>query len=256
MGKVHYTQCPVCASTECREVLKAKDYTVSGELFSIWQCKDCSLRFTQDVPDTDSISPYYQAESYISHTDTKKGLINRLYHAVRQRTLRHKRKLVEKMTRLNTGHLLDLGSGTGAFANEMQQHQWKVTGVEPDANARNTAKQRYGLTVSSPDDFWALPAATVDVVTMWHVLEHVHRLQEYMQQLKKILKPGGCILIAVPNYTAREAKVYGEYWAAYDVPRHLYHFSPDSMEMLVHKNGLQLKSYRPMWYDSFYIPYS
>lgn len=250
---VHYTHCPVCGATAIREVLKAKDYTVSGEIFSVFECGTCTARFTQEVPGADSIAPYYKSENYISHSNTSKGLVNTLYQWVRKRTLKQKRKLIRQQTGLASGRLLDLGSGTGAFAGEMKAHGWEVTGLEPDADARQVAKGSFGVELQDTSRFYELADKQFDAITMWHVLEHVHDLQGYMAKLKTLLKEKGRIVIAVPNYTSGDAAAYGACWAAYDVPRHLYHFSPAAMKSLVEKHGLRLLEYKPMWYDSFYV---
>lgn len=252
-GRIHYNFCPVCGSATLSNVLQAKDYTVSGEMFDIAECASCSLRFTQDVPDSETITPYYKAESYISHTNTAKGFINRLYHFVRKRTIVQKRKLVEKSTGIKSGNILDVGSGIGSFINEMKQQGWSSTGLEPDVDARKIAKDIYDLELADTSQFYQLPAGHFDAITLWHVLEHVHDLSNYIQQLKTLLKGKGRIFIAVPNYTSLDATIYKEHWAAYDVPRHLYHFSPLSMQVLMEKNGLKVLEYKPMWYDSFYI---
>ncbi|MBL7742880.1 MAG: class I SAM-dependent methyltransferase [Chitinophagaceae bacterium] len=250
---VHYSHCPVCSSADIKDVLTVKDHSVSGQSFRIAECADCSLRFTQDVPDAVSISPYYKAEEYISHTNTSKGLINRVYKFVRNRTMIRKRRLVQSSTGLQKGNILDLGSGVGSFVNEMKQHGWTVTGLEPDADARKVANDLYQLDLGDTNEFYQLRSASFDAITMWHVLEHVHDLSAYIQQLRNILKDNGRLLVAVPNYTSFDAKSYGEYWAAYDVPRHLYHFSPRSVQVLMEKHGLRVSEYKPMWYDSFYI---
>lgn len=217
------------------------------------ECAPCSLRFTQDVPDTDSIAPYYKAEEYISHTDTSKGLINRIYKGVRKRTLRKKRKLIIRYTGKQRGTLLDVGSGTGSFINEMNQHGWRTTGLEPDEGAREVAKQQYRIALEDTSTFYKLKRDSYDAITLWHVLEHVHDLSAYVHQLKNVLTEKGKLFIAVPNYTSKDASVYKEYWAAYDVPRHLYHFSPTAMKILLEKYGLHIIEYKPMWYDSFYV---
>ncbi|MBL7740281.1 MAG: class I SAM-dependent methyltransferase [Chitinophagaceae bacterium] len=252
-GLVHYSQCPVCDSTGIKPVLTVKDHSVSGQSFQLFECADCLLRFTQDVPDAGSISPYYKAEEYISHTNTSRGLINRIYKFVRNRTMTRKRKLVQRATGLQKGNLLDLGCGVGSFVNEMQQHDWQVTGHEPDADARKVAKDLYDLDLGDTKEFYQLGVSGFDAITMWHVLEHVHDLSAYVQQLRNMLKEKGRLLIAVPNYTSFDAKKYQDHWAAYDVPRHLYHFSPLSMKVLMEKHGLNVVQYKPMWYDSFYI---
>ena len=250
---VHYSQCPVCSSADIKNVLTVTDHSVSGKKFQVAECGNCSLRFTQDVPGAASISPYYKAEGYISHTNTSKGLVNRIYQFVRKRTMISKRKLVEKVTGVKRGNMLDMGSGVGSFVNEMQQNGWQVTGLEPDADARKVAKDLYRLDLSDTKEFYQLAPGSFDAVTMWHVIEHVHDLSAYIQQLRNILKENGRLLVAVPNYTSLDAKIYGEYWAAYDVPRHLYHFSPRSLQILMEKHGLKVAQYKPMWYDSFYI---
>ncbi|HEY6062979.1 MAG TPA: class I SAM-dependent methyltransferase, partial [Chitinophagaceae bacterium] len=226
---------------------------VSGEIFPIAECNACSLRFTQDVPDAAGILPYYKSEDYISHSNTSKGLINRLYQSVRKRTLGKKRRMLQRVTGMGKGYLLDIGSGTGAFVSEMALHGWYATGLEPDEGARQVAKKEYNIELKGMDQFFNLPAGSFDAITLWHVLEHVHELSACIQQLKTLLKKSGKLLIAVPNYTSKDAAIYKEYWAAYDVPRHLYHFSPQSMKVLMEKHGLKLIGYKPMWYDSFYI---
>jgi 2-polyprenyl-3-methyl-5-hydroxy-6-metoxy-1,4-benzoquinol methylase len=250
---IHYTNCPVCSSADIKNVLSVKDYTVSEVIFIIAECNSCSLRFTQDVPDAHSISSYYRSEDYISHTNTSKGLINRLYKLVRRRTMRKKRKLIEKNIGIKKGQLLDMGSGIGSFVNEMTKNSWRVTGMEPDEKARDVAKQLYQQELKNTSEFYKLAPGSFDAITLWHVLEHVHDLSAYIQQLKILLKENGRLFIAVPNYTSKDAAIYKEYWAAYDVPRHLYHFSPQAMYMLMEKNDLKIIKYTPMWYDSFYI---
>ncbi|MBN9295685.1 MAG: methyltransferase domain-containing protein [Filimonas sp.] len=250
---ITYATCPACGSGAIKPVLEAEDYTVSHETFSIWECDACTLRFTQNVPALQDIGKYYQSAAYVSHSDTKKGLINRLYHIVRNYTLQSKRKLVETVTRKSSGSLLDIGAGTGAFAATMKAGGWQITGLEPDDIARTNARNQHGLELQSPDRLFQLPANSFDIITMWHVLEHVHSLHEYLDTFGKILKQDGHILIAVPNYTSGDAQQYGAYWAAYDVPRHLYHFSPKSMQLLLAKHGFTVTEHKPMWFDSYYV---
>lgn len=252
-GIVHYTQCPVCGSGDLTEAGKPKDNTVSGEFFTLLDCGGCKLRFTQDVPDAASIGVYYKSEDYISHTNTAKGLINSLYHSVRKRTLQGKRKLVFSTTGLAKGKLLDVGSGIGSFVHEVKEHGWQVTGLEPDPDARKVGNEQYGIELEPISRLYQLEPGSFDAITLWHVLEHVHDLHAYIQQLRRLLTEKGKIFIAVPNYTSRDAASYKENWAAYDVPRHLYHFSPHAIDVLMQKNDLKVLQYKPMWYDSFYI---
>ncbi len=248
-----FDHCPVCSGTDIHEVLKVKDFSVSGNTFPVFQCNQCTARFTQDIPGETEIGAYYQSEDYISHTDTKKGLINKLYHVVRARTLKDKRKMVEQVNGGVKGSILDYGCGTGAFIHEMQSAGWKITGLEPDLRARELARKLNGSNIFPPDYISSIPGEQFDIITLWHVLEHVHRLHPTLKHLNRALKRGGSIFIAVPNYTSDDAKAYGPAWAAWDVPRHLYHFSPDSMKKLLAANGFTLKAIHPMWFDSFYV---
>lgn len=247
-----YAHCPVCGSEKIEYSLKASDHTVSGEAFEIWTCQHCSCRFTQAVPRAGDIGPYYAAESYISHSDTRKGLINQLYQWVRRITLYLKKALIEKTTGKKKGNILDVGCGTGAFLTTMQGAGWEVLGLEPDEGARNKAMES-GVPVDRAEALFDLAGKQFDAITLWHVLEHVHELHTYLDTLARILKPGGKLFIAVPNYTASDANHYREMWAAYDVPRHLYHFTPAAMAQLLRQHGFQLESQRAMPFDGFYV---
>ncbi|MFT4204882.1 MAG: class I SAM-dependent methyltransferase [Chitinophagaceae bacterium] len=252
-GKIHYQQCPLCGSRNIHKVLTTEDFTVSHEHFDIWECGDCKLHFTQDAPDMESIGRYYKTEAYISHTDTNKGLVNRLYHYVRSITMKQKKTFVEKATGLKKAALLDIGAGTGAFAAVMQQAGWDVTGLEPDETARSNAQRLHNLNLRPSSDLYSLETNSFDAVTMWHVLEHVHDLHGYWKRISRILKTNGVFIVAVPNYTSYDAQYYGAYWAAWDVPRHLYHFSPKSMEILAAQYGFKIVRHIPMIFDSYYV---
>ena len=252
MNRIHYTQCPVCSSSDINPLLTVKDHSVSKEEFVIWQCGVCTLRFTQDVPDEDSIGPYYQSQDYISHSNTDKGLLNKLYQRVRKLTLEQKAKLIIGQTK-EKGRLLDIGAGIGAFLSVMKEKGWQVKGIEPDEVARKNAKHLFELDLEVPNELYNLQPGAYDAITLWHVLEHVHRLHDYVEKLKNLLAPNGKIFIAVPNYTSADATAYRNFWAAYDVPRHLYHFSPMAIERLIGQHGLKLIDKKPMWFDSFYI---
>lgn len=248
----HHNACPACGSSQIQFCFNSRDNSVSGQEFAIWECKDCTLRFTRDVPSQHEIGPFYQAEAYISHTDSQKGYINRVYHLVRMVTMRRKLRLIQNISGMPAGRLLDIGAGTGLFCHTMKNAGWNVTGLEPDGETRNWAKEHRGIDLLSSDSLFTL-APGADVVTLWHVMEHVHALHEYLDQIAKLLTEGGKLVIAVPNYTSFDAKKYGKDWAAYDVPRHLYHFSPASMEELLQHHGFRILSFKPMWFDSFYV---
>ncbi|PWU01086.1 MAG: class I SAM-dependent methyltransferase [Bacteroidetes bacterium] len=252
-GKIHFEKCIICNSNAVKKVLSAKDETVSGENFDIWECDNCKLRFTQNIPTPSEIGRYYKSDEYISHSDTQKGLINSLYHSVRTKTLASKKKLIEKATGLKNGKILDLGCGTGAFLNVMKNGGWEVLGIEPDEGARTKAESLYHIRALPTDEVYKLGESIFDAITLWHVLEHVHELHEYLKILHQALKPEGKLFVAVPNYTSWDAEFYDTYWAAYDVPRHLYHFSPRSMKILLTDHLFHLEEIQPMWYDSYYV---
>ena len=252
-GIKHYTNCPVCNSGEINPLLTVKDFTVSGEQFVIWQCNICTLRFTQDVPDEASIGKYYKSSDYISHSNTSKGLLNATYQRVRKFTLVQKAKLIENFTKTNAGNLLDVGCGTGSFLNAMKEKGWNTTGIEPDEDARKIAKDLYNLNISEPEELNNLDANTFNAITLWHVLEHVHDLHNYIEKLKSLIKKEGRIFIAVPNYQSLDSGIYRLHWAAYDVPRHLYHFTPKAIESLMQQHGLKIEAKKPMWFDAYYI---
>ena len=251
--QILYTLCPVCGSAGISKVFKVKDNTASQEYFEIYHCSNCQVRFTQNPPSEASISEYYKSENYISHTDTSKGFINRLYQIVRNISLNQKKKLIEKFTAARQGNLLDVGSGTGYFAAVMQKAGWAVTGLEPDEGARNIAMQQHALALRPVEDLFNLPANKFDAITLWHVLEHVHDVKKYIVTFKRLLSDNGKLFIAVPNYTSYDAMSYGSNWAGYDVPRHLYHFTPQTMQWLMKASGLKIVSIKPMWFDSFYV---
>lgn len=245
--------CPACNSGNIQFALSSKDHTVSKLNFDIWHCNDCSLRFTQDIPSIHDIGTFYQSANYISHSNTKKGLINQLYHLIRNYTLGLKARQIKRFSGLKKGRLLDIGAGVGAFAATMKTAGWTVTALEPDEQARKTAADTFGLTLQLPEELYRFAGDSFDVITMWHVLEHVHDLSGYWKAFQACLPKGGKLVIAVPNYTSADASHYQQDWAAYDVPRHLYHFSPASMQQLALQNGFRMLKMQPMWFDAFYV---
>lgn len=252
INKVHYTNCPVCNSNDINPLLTVKDHSVSKQDFVVWQCGNCSLRFTQDIPDEASIGRYYQSADYISHSNTNKGLVNKLYQGVRNYTLDQKANLIISQT-VKHGNILDLGAGIGAFLNTMKKKGWEISGIEPDAGARQQAKNLFNIDLNETNSLNGLPEKSFDAITLWHVLEHVHQLHTYVEKLRSLLKPDGKLFVAVPNYKSVESSIYKLYWAAYDVPRHLYHFTPKSINNLMAQHGLKVIAKKPMWFDSFYI---
>jgi len=194
---------------------------------------------------------YYQSENYISHSNTRKGIINKVYAAVRNYSIKKKEDLLREFTQGR--RLLDHGCGTGEFLNYCKQNGWDVTGLEPGDDARNLAIANYGLPVIKETEINLLEEKRFDAITLWHVLEHVYPLNERVAKLKSLLKDDGVLIVAVPNHNTAEEKVYKENWAAYDVPRHIWHFDQTSMKAIMQKNGLQVVDIHPMVFDAYYI---
>lgn len=245
------TNCPVCNQTQFTPFLECKDNTVSRETFQIVQCNSCGFKFTNPRPEPSDLGKYYKSEDYVSHSNTKKGFINSTYQSVRKYTLLKKLQLISNYYK--TGKILDIGCGTGEFLNTCKSAKWETVGIEPDDDARNMAIKNYGLDVRTEDDLQNLHDESFHIISMWHVLEHVPELNERVEELKRLIKPNGIIIIAVPNCDSLDAKIYKENWAAYDVPRHLYHFTPKDMETLFRNHGLKVFRILPMIFDSFYV---
>lgn len=246
----HYTSCPLCGDSRLFPLITCRDHSVSGEDFPIVQCEGCSFKFTQDIPDEASIGPYYKSEDYVSHSRSKKGVINWLYHLVKEYTISGKYNLVNRLTQGNS--IIDYGCGTGDFLSFCQKKGWNTKGFEPSPEARERTRQ-LGLQVAPPEELSALADHSADVITLWHVLEHVHQLEGTLKQLHRILKPGGKLVIAVPNCSSLDARHYKAFWAAYDVPRHLYHFEPKTIKKLVLPIGFKAREIQPMVFDAYYV---
>jgi 2-polyprenyl-3-methyl-5-hydroxy-6-metoxy-1,4-benzoquinol methylase len=248
-----FSPCPICNKEDISTLLHTKDYSLTGKDFQVIQCANCTLEYTDPAPSKEDIAPYYNFPSYISHTDTKEGFVNQIYHKVRNYTLTQKTNWVQSLFTGHKGHLLEVGAGTGAFAHSMFKKGWNVTALEPDESSRLKALEIYDLHLLPIEELFQLEPAKYEVITLWHVLEHVHDLNAYMKTFNNLLKPNGRLIIAVPNYTSYDAVFYKNYWAAYDVPRHLYHFSPMSMHYLTKKHKMSIIQKIPMWFDSFYV---
>jgi 2-polyprenyl-3-methyl-5-hydroxy-6-metoxy-1,4-benzoquinol methylase len=250
------SHCPICHQSDFSHFLTCQDYTVSQEKFDIVVCKNCSFKFTNPRPTQETVGVYYESEDYISHSDTQIGLINRLYHWVRRRSLRRKLGIINQNKISSSQKLLDYGCGTGAFASFCQQNGWNVSGIEPNSKARQLAETQLQKPVyESIENISENLNETekFDVITLWHVLEHIHQLSETLSELKKRLSTNGKLIIAVPNPNSDDAKRFKQYWAAYDLPRHLWHFSQKNIQNLMETQKMQVKNVFPLYYDSFYI---
>ena len=226
-----------------------KDYSVSGEEFELLLDEELQLLKTHPQPAPDKLGSYYESDDYISHTDGKRSLFEKLYHAVKQKALRDKIRLLEQF-QPKKGKLLDIGAGTGDFLVTAQKNGWDITGIEPSSKAKAIAEAKGVKFTQALSD---MQDGSADVITMWHFLEHVSDITTQITELKRILKPEGVLIVAVPNFKSYDAQHYGKYWAAYDVPRHLWHFSKTSIKMLFAKQDMELIKILPMKFDSFYV---
>ena len=243
--------CPACASEKNAVYLTVKDHFLSKEKFDLVLCDQCELLFTHPRPTIDMIGNYYKSTDYVSHSSTKKGFVNSVYNLVRSYTLNKKIKLIKSLT--NGRDLLDIGAGTGHFLGKAQQAGFQVTGLEPDDDARETAAKLNDVNLLPLSELAHQLPASKDLITMWHVLEHVYNLTDDVAIISSIVKQDGVFVVAVPNYTSYDAHYYKDFWAAYDVPRHLYHFSPKSIINLVERFGFSHEQTLPMKFDSYYV---
>ena len=250
---VTHTSCPVCGNNDIEKVLIAIDYFSSEESFPLFDCLHCGFRFTNNVPSEEVVGQYYNSPEYISHSDTRKGLINKIYHFARQIMVKRKVRLVMEHASRTPIKLLDMGCGTGYFLHAAKEEGMIVSGIEKDKKAREFANINFGLEVKDNDFFWNLKSQSFDVITLWHVLEHLEKLNESIDKIKSCLTEDGILVIAVPNHRSFDATFYKKYWAAYDVPRHLWHFSPETIENLLSRHGMTLVKQYSMPLDAFYI---
>lgn len=253
MNKLTIKACPLCGGTHLERALTCVDHYASGEMFHLCRCRDCGFLFTQDFPVEAEMGRYYETPDYISHTDTRRGLMNRVYHWVRSYMLGRKARLVSREAHLAEGRLLDIGTGTGYFADTMRRRGWQVEAVEKSGQARAFARERFGLDVKPESALGELAPGSFDVITLWHVMEHLEPLNETWERLNRLLTERGVLIVAVPNCSSFDARRYGAYWAAYDVPRHLWHFTPGTIQQFASKHGFIMAERRPMPFDAFYV---
>jgi 2-polyprenyl-3-methyl-5-hydroxy-6-metoxy-1,4-benzoquinol methylase len=248
---ITHKNCPLCGSENITSFLEVTDHLLTRESFDIFSCLSCGFVFTQGAPSSVEIGKYYHSQDYISHSDTRKGLMNKLYHFGRTIMLKKKYGMVKKVAK--GMKLLDIGTGTGYFPAFMNQKGYQVAGVEADPKARDFAQKEFGIPVYSPEDFMARKlAGKFDVITLWHVLEHVHDFNLYVRLMLEYLEEGGSLVIALPNCSALDARYYKECWAGYDVPRHLWHFTPATLNILAKKHGLKIGKMKRLMLDPFY----
>ncbi len=242
-------ECPSCKHSKFSNHIICKDHTVSGESFALMKCEKCGLIITNPRPDAQHIAKYYNDKNYISHTNKANTPINLVYKAVRSITLAQKKKLIQNYT---TGKsCLDFGCGSGVFIDYMQNHGYLAEGFETHQETANAAHDLTGVSILS--ELKSIGKDKYDIVTAWHVLEHVHDLKTTLKTLRKSLTNDGVLFVAVPNHQSDDAKYYGQFWAAYDVPKHLYHFDQNAMSTLAKKCKLEVIDVHPMVFDSYYV---
>jgi len=245
--------CLACGAADSAELYHAKDHLVSGKEFTVRKCNACGMGRTVDPPSESEAGAYYVSEEYISHTDRKQSASDYLYHLARSFMLGRKKRLVSMVTGRSSGVLVDIGSGTGYFPAYMQKRGWQATGVEISEAARKYSADRFGLKAISPAEVKDLPSATADCITLWHVLEHLYNPDEWLMEISRVLKGDGKCIIALPNFSSTDASWFGSRWAALDVPRHLWHFTPESLRLFAERNGFECEKMYQLPLDLFYI---
>ena len=232
-----------------KHFLTVKDYSVSQETFDLYHDATLDMLITLPQPSLENLGRYYESPDYISHTDSKRSLFEKAYHFVKGIALKNKLNLINSSSS-GKGKLLDIGAGTGDFLLTAKENGWSTIGVEPSEKAKAIAIQKGIEFVVETQE---LESHSFDVITMWHVLEHVPNLDNQIKELKRLVKPNGTVIIAVPNFKSYDAKYYGKFWAAYDVPIHFWHFSKTAIKILFEKEEIKLEKVLPMKFDSFYV---
>lgn len=253
--KIYDRPCPLSGTTDYIVEGYAEDHLFSGESFPLLRNCASGLLITGHAPSGENLAKYYKSDNYISHSDSNSGILNRLYKIARRITIPKKYRLIRPFLPKDSekGTLLDVGSGTGYFAEYVQRRGHRVTGVEQSEEARRWAKIHFGVTCFPSLLGESLPESSIDVITLWHVLEHIETLKEHFARFRTLLKPKGALVVAVPNPISYDCRHYGVQWAAYDVPRHLWHFSPETLKTLAHKEGFRCIRVKRMPLDAFYI---
>jgi len=232
-----------------KHFLTVKDHSVSKEIFELYHDENLDMLITHPQPSIATLGKYYESEDYISHTDSKRSLFEKAYHFVKNIALKNKLDLINSLQPAK-GRILDIGAGTGEFLSVAKNNGWQTIGVEPNEKAKAIGSSKG---VDFVNETLELQNHSFDVITMWHVLEHVPNLEQQITELKRLLKPNGSLIIAVPNFKSYDAIHYQSYWAAYDVPIHFWHFSKKSIKLLFAKEKMKLEKILPMKFDSFYV---
>ena len=247
--QIKIEKCPICSSSTFDIYMHTKDFFFTQEEFTLSKCKKCDFVFTNPIPN--NLGKYYETTDYLSHNTGDNGMMGKLYATLRNINLKRKYKLVSSYN--SRGKILDIGCGTSELLNHFKNNSWLVTGIEPNTTARTFAKKKYNIENWEEDKIDILTPNSFDVISMWHVLEHVPDLNNRLSQIAKLLKNDGTIFIALPNLDSPDSIKYKEYWSAIDVPRHLYHFTQQTFEKLISKHNMKLVHAEPMKFDSYYV---
>lgn len=245
------TICEICGGKVFSEYLECTDHFLTGEKFKLVKCNSCGFVFVNPRPEKEKLQLYYDSPDYVSHSGTEKGLVNKIYKVIRNHTHKRKFNLVKKYS--SAPKILDIGCGSGELLNLFRRNSWETLGVEPNENARKFALQAYGLNIIDENEIEKIPDHSFPAIMLWHVLEHVPELNKRMAELHRILQKDGVLFIAVPHCSSYDAEYYKQYWAAYDVPRHLWHFTAETIELLCRKNKFSIEKILPMKFDSYYV---
>ena len=246
------TACPVCNRNSFQDVCTVQDYFLTQEKFQLVKCTGCEFVFVNPRPDAQSIGRYYQSNEYISHDASGKNLISLIYKAARRYAIQGKVNLIRRYDK-SGGTVLDYGCGTGEFLAQCSRNGMSVAGVEPNEKAREFAATTHAIPVFPSLEATTMKPRSVRVITLWHVLEHIHSLNETTASLCRLLADDGTLIVAVPNHTSKDAQTYGQFWAAYDVPRHIYHFTGNTIRQFFSGFGFRVKEVLPQPLDAFYV---
>ena len=248
-----YSTCPICGANQREQVMQTTDYFLTREHFTLEKCQSCGVIFTHPRPNKEALGKYYETKNYLSHNAGNNGITGKIYQFFRRKNIAYKYQLIA--AEIPKGKILDIGCGTGELLHYFKGKGWSCTGIEPNGSAREFAKTHYQLSIGEEKDLEKLEEHSFDVITLWHVLEHVPEVNQRMKTIKRLLKKNGLLVIALPNPASYDAQHYAQYWAGYDVPRHLFHFTPEAFKNLSKAHALKIIRVAPLKLDAFYVSY-
>jgi 2-polyprenyl-3-methyl-5-hydroxy-6-metoxy-1,4-benzoquinol methylase len=230
--------CGLCGSQE-QQVIRSVPVQRYGlaAYFQLVRCHTCNLVYLNPRPDKQESAAYYPPEY---QADMRKVLQEAWANPIT-------RKGLEMVRRRRTprcshkGKLLEIGAASGIYLQGQRELGWDVEGIEIDQESAEYARQKYGLTIHTGDAEEILPEmpeGTFDAVAMWHVLEHLHHPLQILREICRVLKPGGLLIVEAPNYGSPLVTLFGRYWFPLEIPRHLYHFTPQTLQAMFSRAGL------------------